>query len=75
MSIDYDRSSSALLEQISFEGRDGEDVTHFLRDVKRVAIAEGQQRDDQWLIDYAESCLAGPALKWFLGLDDDMIGS
>ncbi|KAG8867032.1 GTP-binding protein, partial [Tulasnella sp. 331] len=72
MSVDLDRSSP--LEQISFNGREGEDPTEFLRNVKRVAITEGQ-RDDQWLIDYAESCLAGIALEWFLDLEDDAIGS
>lgn len=72
MSVDYNSSSP---EQISFDGRHGEDVTDFLRDVKRIALAEGQLHNDQWLIDYAETCLAGPALKWFLDLDDDVLAS
>ncbi|KAG8872631.1 GTP-binding protein [Tulasnella sp. 331] len=71
MSVEYDRSSASPLEQISFNGEGGEDVTEFLRNVKRVALAEGHQRDDDWMIDYVESCLAGPALKWLLDQDDN----
>ncbi|KAG8852810.1 GTP-binding protein [Tulasnella sp. 330] len=75
MSVDHDRSS-ALPELVSFDGKEGEEVTDFLRNVKRVALAEGQLRNDQWLIDYTETCLAGPALKWFLGLEnEDILGS
>ncbi|KAG8849057.1 Ras- protein Rab-2-B [Tulasnella sp. 330] len=75
MSIDYDRSSSTQLEHISFDGRDDENVVDFLRSVKRVALAEEQQRNDHWLIDYTESCLGSPALEWFLNLDEDALGS
>lgn len=70
MSVDYDRRNSLSLEQVSFEGTDGEDVTLFLRSVRRVAFAQGLQRDEQWLTDYVESCLAGPALIWHLDLDE-----
>ncbi|KAG8855855.1 GTP-binding protein [Tulasnella sp. 330] len=73
MSINNGRSSEP--ELISFNGRDGEEVTEFLRSVKRVALAEGRQRDDQWLMDYTESCLAGPALQWHLYLEDKTLSS
>lgn len=42
---------------------------------KRVALAEGRQRDEQWLMDYAETCLGGPALSWFLELNDEALRS
>ncbi|KAG8876043.1 GTP-binding protein [Tulasnella sp. 331] len=67
--------SSKQLELLSFNGADGEDPTEFIRNVKRIALVEGQQRSDQWIIDYTESCLAGPALEWFLDLEDNVKGS
>ncbi|KAG9017360.1 hypothetical protein FRB93_007474 [Tulasnella sp. JGI-2019a] len=59
------------LELTSFSGGDGEDVTIFVRDVKRIAIAQGHQRDQEWIVDYVESCLDGQAMRWFSKQDPD----
>ncbi|KAG8990852.1 hypothetical protein FRB94_013037, partial [Tulasnella sp. JGI-2019a] len=59
----------------SFGGTPNEDVTLFLREVKRVAIVEGRQRDEKWMVDYAESCLIGPALRWYHELEDSNLQS
>lgn len=72
MSID-EHHAQPDLEIVSFDGTDGEDASVFLRDVKRIAFAQGRQRDHEWLIDYTESCLAGAALTWFLGLNNDLL--
>ncbi|KAG8988010.1 hypothetical protein FRB94_001176, partial [Tulasnella sp. JGI-2019a] len=58
--------------QLAFEGRENDDVTVFLRELKRVANAQGRQRDNDWLVDTFEMCLAGPALRWYSLLDDDV---
>ncbi|KAG9025642.1 hypothetical protein FRB95_009939 [Tulasnella sp. JGI-2019a] len=58
----------ALQESLIFAGRLGEDVTLFLQCVKRVAFAQGRQRDNEWLVDYAETCLTGKALVWYTTL-------
>ncbi|KAG8988012.1 hypothetical protein FRB94_001178 [Tulasnella sp. JGI-2019a] len=42
--------------QLAFEGRENEDVTVFLRELKRVANAQGRQRDNDWLVDTFEMC-------------------
>ncbi|KAG8868921.1 hypothetical protein FRB97_001813, partial [Tulasnella sp. 331] len=65
----------ASTELLNFAGCDAEDVTVFLRDVKRIAHTHGRQDDDKWLVDYVELCLAGEALRWFSELDDDVMGS
>ncbi|KAG9034129.1 GTP-binding protein [Tulasnella sp. JGI-2019a] len=67
--------SSTATELLNFTGNETEDVTVFLRDVKRIAHAQGRQDDDKWLIDYVELCLAGSALRWFSELNDDVTGS
>ncbi|KAG8993511.1 hypothetical protein FRB94_013262 [Tulasnella sp. JGI-2019a] len=61
----------AGLERITFEGKDTEDVTLFLQNVKRIAFMQGRQRDDGWLADYVETCLSGEALLWYIPLDED----
>ncbi|KAG8878158.1 hypothetical protein FRB97_002752 [Tulasnella sp. 331] len=58
------------LENITFGGKDTEDVTLFLQNVKRVAFAQGRQRDCDWLADYVETCLTGRALLWHDTLDE-----
>lgn len=60
------------LEFLTFEGRDDEDVTLFLRNVNRVAFSQGRQRDDNWTCDYLQTCLAGRALRFFAGLDESV---
>ncbi|KAG9007633.1 hypothetical protein FRB94_014151 [Tulasnella sp. JGI-2019a] len=54
-----------LTDYLSFDGADNEDVTHFVRQVKRIALAQGRQRDQAWMFDYAESCFGGIAIRWF----------
>lgn len=61
----YNDDVAAPLEQLVFGGTHSEDVTDFLRAVKRVAVIQGRQRDDEWMIDYVESCLKGQAMRWF----------
>ncbi|KAG8864224.1 hypothetical protein FRB96_006045 [Tulasnella sp. 330] len=66
-------SNSAPTKLLNFCGNDNEDVTIFLRDVKRLAHTQGRQDDDKWLVDYVELCLAGEALRWFSELDDEVV--
>ncbi|KAG8856587.1 hypothetical protein FRB96_006347 [Tulasnella sp. 330] len=58
------------IERISFNGTASEDVTDFVREVKRIALDQGRQRDQEWMVDYAESCLGGAAIRWFSHLDE-----
>ncbi|KAG8871271.1 GTP-binding protein [Tulasnella sp. 332] len=59
---------STTLAPLTFGGAPNEDVTAFLGAVKRVAVLQGRQRDDQWIVDYVESCLRGDAMRWFDGI-------
>ncbi|KAG9038536.1 RNA helicase [Tulasnella sp. JGI-2019a] len=63
------------LEHITFDGKVSEDVTLFLQSVKRIALAQGHQRDNDWMVDYVEACLTGDALEWFSRLDDETLHS
>lgn len=66
---------SPSLPNLSFNGTDDEDVTEFVRDVKRIAMSRGRQRDQEWMFDYAESCLGGAAIRWFAQLDVESLAS
>lgn len=35
-------------------------------------MAQARQRDDEWMVDYTESCLGGTAIRWYSGLDEDV---
>ncbi|KAG9032636.1 hypothetical protein FRB95_001146 [Tulasnella sp. JGI-2019a] len=65
----------AQTELLTFNGSDTSDVTLFLQNVKRVAFAQGRQRDNEWLVDYTEASLTGEALRWFHRLDEETIGT
>ncbi|KAG9006727.1 hypothetical protein FRB94_013851 [Tulasnella sp. JGI-2019a] len=62
--------SVSRIERLNFNGTDKEDVTDFVREVKRIAMDQGRQRDQEWMVDYAESCLGGTAIRWFSQLDE-----
>jgi hypothetical protein len=61
----------SIPELLSFEGEPGEDVTLFLRHVKRVALVNNHSSDDEWMAEYIEACLAGDALIWYTDLDKE----
>jgi len=46
-----------------------------LQRLKKVALFHGRQRDDEWLVDYAEACLTGQALRWFSRLEKETLSS
>jgi len=79
MSFNVRNSSSddltTPLESLEFAGTPSEDVTHFLGAIKRVAVVQRRQREDEWMIDYVESCLRGQALRWFDSLPPATIES
>ncbi|KAG8990920.1 hypothetical protein FRB93_002992 [Tulasnella sp. JGI-2019a] len=57
--------------QPRFSGEPGEDAADFVGNIQRIAFAQGRQRDDEWQADYAATCLAGPAMRWYCDLEDD----
>ncbi|KIO16666.1 hypothetical protein M407DRAFT_33678 [Tulasnella calospora MUT 4182] len=54
-----------------FYGGSGEEAEKFIRGVRDKAINEGKREDNKWVVAYAESCLAGEALRWYTYLDSD----
>ncbi|KAG9043070.1 hypothetical protein FS837_010066 [Tulasnella sp. UAMH 9824] len=55
-----------------FHGGSGEEAEKFIRGVNDKAIDEGKQKDNDWIVTYASSCLAGEALRWYTYLDSDI---
>lgn len=55
-----------------FCGGSGEEAERFIRTVRDKAIDEGKRKDNGWLVEYAESCLAGEALRWYTYPDSDI---
>lgn len=53
------------VQLLSFSGAAGEDVTLFLQQIKREAFTRDRHKDIPWLLDYIETALSGPALRWF----------
>ncbi|KAG8877423.1 GTP-binding protein [Tulasnella sp. 331] len=71
-SLSPDDERAVPIEMVLFSGQDTEDVTVFLQKVKQAAVLQGRPRDQEWMIDYAEACLTGPALRWFDNLDGNI---
>ncbi|KAG9045540.1 hypothetical protein FS837_006141 [Tulasnella sp. UAMH 9824] len=66
------KTSSGFAEEITFYGIDGEEAENFLRTVRKRALMEGKQRDNEWIADFAALCFAGDALRWYETLDDEV---
>ncbi|KAG9000951.1 hypothetical protein FRB94_005067 [Tulasnella sp. JGI-2019a] len=58
--------------ELIFQRPDGDDVTIFLRALKKMANAQGRQGDNDWLVNTFETCLAGSALRRYSLFDDDI---
>ncbi|KAG8986522.1 hypothetical protein FRB94_002752 [Tulasnella sp. JGI-2019a] len=56
-------------ERPIFSGGDAEDVTNFILRVQQIGFSQGRSRDDDWHADYAATCLAGAAMRWYCQLD------
>lgn len=54
-----------------FCGGSGEEAEKFIRAVRAKALDEGKQKDNEWIITYGSSCLAGEALRWYTHLDSN----
>jgi len=66
---------SDLQEEILFKGIDGQECELFIHAIRKRALAEGKQRDDEWMADVAAACLIEDALRWFETLDEEVQGS
>ncbi|KAG9047180.1 hypothetical protein FS837_002872 [Tulasnella sp. UAMH 9824] len=62
-------------EELSFRGKDATECEEFIAAILKHAFARGKQRDDQWMADFAATCLANDALRWWSGLDEEVQGS
>ncbi|KAG8865709.1 hypothetical protein FRB97_004495, partial [Tulasnella sp. 331] len=71
----YNDDIAVPLAHLIFEGTPGEDVIDFLHAVKRVAVLQGRQRDDGWMIDCVEPYLKGQAMTWFDALPPTTVES
>ncbi|KAG8843021.1 hypothetical protein FRB96_004474, partial [Tulasnella sp. 330] len=66
---------TSRVERIRFNGTESEDVTEFVREVNCIAIDQGKRKDNEWIVEYAESCLGGNAIRWYSELEGDEIAT
>ncbi|KAG8994546.1 hypothetical protein FRB90_000399 [Tulasnella sp. 427] len=52
-------------EDVVFYGKNGEECEGFIRAVRKAGFNAKKIRDDAWMADFASTCLAGGALRWF----------
>ncbi|KAG8903900.1 hypothetical protein FRB99_002600 [Tulasnella sp. 403] len=50
---------------VTFQGRNSSEAQDFIRKVYEHAAARNKLADNQWIADYASSCLQGEALTWY----------
>ncbi|KIO32056.1 hypothetical protein M407DRAFT_241599 [Tulasnella calospora MUT 4182] len=55
-----------------FKGTGPEDCEIFVATIRRRALEQGKQRDNEWIALFASSYLIGDALYWYEGLDEDV---
>lgn len=53
----------------------GNDVEGFIKSIRRQAFQSDKLEDDQWIANYAATCLGGDALKWYSALDPEVRGN
>lgn len=61
--------------QLQFRGQDGTECRNFIAALLKIAFAQGKQRDDQWMADFAATCMVDDALAWWSALDEEVQGS
>lgn len=58
------------MESVVFRGNSDDDkVEDFIQCVRRIAFSNNKQLDDVWMAQFAATCFAGPALRWYEGLE------
>ncbi|KAG9044081.1 hypothetical protein FS837_008818 [Tulasnella sp. UAMH 9824] len=62
-------------DQLQFRGQDAIECKNFVAALIKLAFTQGKQRDDQWIADFAATCMADDALVWWSALDEEVQGS
>ncbi|KIO30393.1 hypothetical protein M407DRAFT_20465 [Tulasnella calospora MUT 4182] len=62
-------------EPLRFSGPGAKECEEFVAAVIKHAYDQGKPRDDAWIADFAATCLAEDALRWWSGLDEETQGS
>ncbi|KAG9032125.1 hypothetical protein FS837_002797 [Tulasnella sp. UAMH 9824] len=61
--------------QLQFRGQHATECEDFMTAIVRRAFAQGKQRDDQWMADFAATCMVNDAMRWWGALDEETQGS
>ena len=54
---------------LRFRGTNGTECEDFVQSVRFIALAEGKDDDDRWMLRFATARLSGRALRWHARLD------
>lgn len=57
--------------KIVFYGESAEEAEDFIFAIKERAYAEGKQKDNAWIADFASICFAKKALRWYEELNEE----
>ncbi|KAG8941818.1 hypothetical protein FRC04_004060, partial [Tulasnella sp. 424] len=57
--------------KILFYGESAEEAEDFIFAIKERAYAEGKQKDNAWIADFASICFAKKALRWYEELNEE----
>ncbi|KAG9024727.1 hypothetical protein FS837_005219 [Tulasnella sp. UAMH 9824] len=68
-------SDSGGSDQPQFQGKDATECEDFITAIVKLAFAQGKQRDDQWMADFAATCMVNNAMRWWSTLDEEVQGS
>ncbi|KAG8921691.1 hypothetical protein FRC01_000117 [Tulasnella sp. 417] len=66
--------SEVITQDIVFYGNSGQECEDFIRAVRKAGFQAQKIRDDAWMADYASTCLAGRALRYYETLSPDVQG-
>ncbi|KAG9022830.1 hypothetical protein FS837_006126, partial [Tulasnella sp. UAMH 9824] len=55
--------------------QDATECEEFITAIVKHTFAQGKQRDDQWVADFAATCMAYDATRWWSALDEEVQGS
>ncbi|KAG8929602.1 hypothetical protein FRC01_004062, partial [Tulasnella sp. 417] len=64
--------STTEQRNLEFRGEDADECEKFIASVMKYAFAQGKQRDDAWMADFAATCMAKDALRWWGHLEEDV---
>lgn len=65
-------SNDLAQDEYIFTGRDGYECEEWIRSIQKEAFMQGRSTDKAWTAALASSRIAGPALRWYWQLSEEI---